>query len=465
VHGVGDQAPGDATRKLVHGLALASGTGEPAAGAVGEPVDMEVAGIPLRLYEVYWADLLRGEIAQDTFSGAEFQAFAWFPWLNHRSGIYPRGKYSMARVLGWGLVLPVLGLLMALPYYGLRLIVPVFDRDYRQRMRGEKPPRGLRAAWRNAQQLADSAAHQRTILEDTIDEYAGDVFNYVNSAGEARFPEGREKDVPDAVQSAYHAIADRFRSQLLRAARECGEVQVLAHSLGTVISFHGLFGLCQSGLPPAANAEQEPELEAARQKVTRLYTIGSPLEKIGFFWPKLLHTKVAPGNRTLQWENFVSWFDPVAGVLKHFDQWGPVRNQRLLGGGFVTGHVVYEQHPRFLDRFLAGLGAGPVQLQRGLGQRFRTWLLLLGETLLAPTLLGVITLAGGMLWLAVAMLFPWIAKLLFLPEFMPQIDPEIFDRIGLGFGAIMTLVLLINSRRDAGRIHSAAWSARATDDD
>lgn len=455
VHGVGAQAPGDSIHKLLNGLALVPGSKVPPAAGPG-PVAAEVAGIRVRLYEVHWADLLQGESTRDTFSAREFQAAAWFPWLNRRHKANPPGKYSLGTTLGWTLVLPVLSIALALPYYGARLLAQIFDKRAIGQRHGKADATSLRAFWRNARATADTAAHQRTVLEDTIDEYVGDVFNYVNSAGQARYPDGREKNVPQSVQSAYEVIAQRFRTQLLTAAAECDELHVLAHSLGTVVSYHGLFGLRRGD----ADTLEDPALQAARKKVSRLYTIGSPLEKISFFWPKLINPEVSPGSRTLHWENFVSWLDPVAGVLRHFNQWGEVHNHHLLGGGFITGHVVYEKHPKFLQRFVSGLGAGPVNLERTTWQRIRNWAMLLGETLLAPVSLLLITLAGAAIWLLAVFLLPWLVSLLFRPEFMPQVAPVIFDRIGIGFGIMMTLVFLINSRMYARQLHRAAWSRR-----
>jgi hypothetical protein len=453
VHGVGAQGRGESVQKLLKGLSLVEGAEVPVVNG-DDPVEARVAGMPLRLYEVHWADLLQGDATRGTFSAAEFQASAWFPWLNWRRKVNPPGKYSLATTVGWTLFLPLVSLALALPYYGARLFAQGFDRKAARRLEQQlRDDEGL-TFFQRARALANGTASQRTFLEDTIDEYVGDVFNYVNSAGQARFPDGRDIDVPRDVQDAYDAIAERFRTQLLKAADECDDLQVLAHSLGTVVSYHGLFGLRRGDTATADG----PELDAARKKVSRLYTIGSPLEKIGFFWPKLIDPEVAAGSRTLHWENFVSWFDPVAGVLEHFDQWGAVRNQRLLGGGFVTGHVVYEKHPKFLRRFVSGLGAENVTLKRTGWQTFRDWAILLGETLLAPVGLGILTFAGGAIWLAVAFVIPWLVSLLFRPDFMPQIDPVIFDRVGVGIAVMMLFVFLVNSRNDAARFHAAAWT-------
>ncbi len=242
VHGVGAQAPGDTVRKLLKGLSLVDGAEVPAADD-GGPVETRVAGMPLRLYEVHWADLLQGKATKGTFSAAEFQASAWFPWLNRRRKVNPPGKYSLATTLRWTLLLPVVSLALAFPYYGARLFAQGFDRKAARRLQQEVHDAGELTFFQRTRALANSTATQRTFLEDTIDEYVGDVFNYVNSAGQARFPDGRKIDVPQSVQDAYDTIAERFRRQLLKAAGECDDLQVLAHSLGTVVSYHGLFGL------------------------------------------------------------------------------------------------------------------------------------------------------------------------------------------------------------------------------
>lgn len=452
VHGVGAQAPGESARKLLNGLSLVPGARIPHAGS--DSREAEVAGMPIRLYEVHWADLLQGEITRDTFSAKEFQAFAWFPWLNRKNKVSLAGGDSFVTTFLWTLVLPLLSIALAFPYFGARLIVAIFQKDDWEAPGARGGAGGIRALWRDAKARADREATRRTRLEDTIDEYVGDVFNYVNSAGQANFPDGRERDVPPGIQNAYVDIAERFQAQLLKAATECEEIQVLAHSLGTVVSYHGLFGLQYGDAPGVDKAE----LDAARRKVSHLYTIGSPLEKIRFFWPKLINPEVAAGSRELHWENFVSWFDPVAGVLKHFDQWGTVRNQRLLGGGFVTGHVVYEKHPKFLQRLVRGLGGGAIEIARTPWQKFRNWAFLLGETLIAPLVFLLLALTGAAIWLAVVMMLPWLASLLFRPDFMPQLDPVVFDRAAFGFGVVMTAVFLVNSRVYASKIHRGAWA-------
>lgn len=454
VHGVGAQEPGETVQKLLKGLSLVKGAEVPAANGA-DPMHARVAGRPLRLYEVHWADVLMGEDTKGTFSGKEFQASAWFPWLNWRRKLNPPGKYSFGAIMRWTLLLPLVSIALAFPYFGARFIAQIVDRKSARRLREQVAADEQSTFLERSKELADRTAHQRTFVDDMIDEFVGDVFNYVNSAGQAHYPEGREIDVPPGVQNAFDTIAERFRTQLLRAASECDDVQVLAHSLGTVVSYHGLFGLRRGNV----SAPENPELDAARRKVSRLYTIGSPLEKIGFFWPKLIDPEVPAGSRTIIWENFNSFFDPVAGDLKHFDQWGKVDNEFLLGGGFITGHVVYEKHPKFLKRFVAGLGVEDVELKRTRWQTFRNWAILLGETLLAPAVLLFLTFAGGAIWLLVAAIWPWLIMKFFQLDFMPDIDGVVFDWMIVGIAIMIAVAFVVTSRGIANRIHNSAWAA------
>jgi len=448
VHGVGKQNPGETTEKLIKGISRVSNAviSRPA----GQVPEALINGVRLKFYEVYWADLLKGDITSGTFSFTEFQGISWFPWLNRRKHVNPPGRYAAFTTYLWTCLLPFLTIMLIAPFYGARMIAAIFDKDFRERTKSAGTEGSF---WQQAKRQANKAAHGRTVLEDAIDEFGADVFNYVNSAGQARFPDGRAVDVPEPVQQAYCAIIQRFRDRLAEAAQQCDEVQIVAHSLGTVVTYHGLFGL-QGDETPNDVFEQ---LEQARRRVSHLYTIGSPLEKIAFFWPKLIKPKVAPGSLHIVWDNFVSWFDPVAGVLKHFDQWGRVRNRRLLGGGFVSGHVVYERSRPFLEKFVEGIGGGTATLAETRWERIRDWLVLFLETFLAPALLLFITLLGGAIVLAVLLAVPWMISLLFRPDFMPQLNPVIFDRFAFGYAAFLILIIIFNSYPFARKVHSFAW--------
>ena len=108
------------------------------------------------------------------------------------------------------------------------------------------------------------------------------------------------------------------------------------------------------------------------------------------------------GDLTLRWDNFVSFFDPVSGALRSFADWGKIANHRVLGGGFFRGHVVYERSPVFLGTLTEGLCGRPIPFERGVKERLGDLLLLIGETLVAPTVLAVILAVGAGLYVLVA---------------------------------------------------------------
>src|SRR6185436_15851352 len=224
-----------------------------------------------------------------------------------------------------------------------------------------------------------------------LDEYAGDVLSYVNSAGKAFYRENGEPKVPSQVQDAFPRIVQRFYDQLLKAHSDgCDTIQVVSHSLGTVVTYHALSGF---GFDRGrADAES---IRAAKAMVSRVYTIGSPLEKIRFFWPRIAPVGTPAPDMNLRWDNFVSFFDPVSGTLRSFEDWGTVSNHRLLGGGFILGHVVYEHSPVFLSALTEGLCGRRISFERGLEARLWDLLVLLGETLFAPAALAVVLAVGA----------------------------------------------------------------------
>src|SRR5947207_10717005 len=127
--------------------------------------------------------------------------------------------------------------------------------------------------------------------------------------------------------------------QLFRMRNDgCYSIPIVARSLATVVMYHALRGL---KLDEATRADRLAMSEAMAS-IEHLYTIGSPLEKIRFFWPGLRPEANLAGERQITWDNFVSYFDPVAGMLRRFNEWGPVYNHRLLGGSFLIGLIVIE---------------------------------------------------------------------------------------------------------------------------
>jgi pimeloyl-ACP methyl ester carboxylesterase len=128
-----------------------------------------------------------------------------------------------------------------------------------------------------------------------LDNYVGDIFNYVDSAGEAN------PSVPDAARAIY----GEFRRTLSRAVEDgCSEIQILAHSLGSVITYHALTTYREE-----TERLVSLDLDGAKDglpRLTHVYTIGSP-EKFRFFWPKLIERNAVAIRATdLRGHNFKS---------------------------------------------------------------------------------------------------------------------------------------------------------------
>jgi hypothetical protein len=97
----------------------------------------------------------------------------------------------------------------------------------------------------------------------------------------------------------------------------------------------------------------------APARLSRFYTIGSSLEKIRFFWTRLVeHSRNGPaiavvdrlfavestpegnGESPMKWENFFSRLDLVSGRLQGFPGW-PTPLEWLGLGGWALGVRIY----------------------------------------------------------------------------------------------------------------------------
>jgi hypothetical protein len=434
VHGIGAQTPGETLDKLLRGLRLIDR--EVAPRHENGVVTAVVGGQRVRLYEVYWADLLLGDVTRGTFLMNELQSLSWFPFFNLRRGNYRDAAYSPLKLAWWCVALPIATFFALFAYYGAGLFAQI--------LAGTKDKRD---------KAVDEGGTTLTVVDRILDEYVGDVVNYVNSAGRAFYREKGEAPVPDVVQEVFPQIVQRFYEQLVRAhADGCETIQVVAHSLGTVVAYHALSRFDFDTQRPDADS-----IDAATRKVSRLYTIGSPLEKIRFFWPRIAPQHGHSPNMALRWDNFVSLFDPVSGMLRSFDNWGTVTNHRLLGGGFILGHVVYEHSPVFLGALIEGLCGRRLPFKRGLAGRLWDLLVLAGETLFAPIVLAVVLAAGALLYAMVAMLLPYLASLVvrwFVPAetWGPVVDAASFVLL-----AMMTLTFLIAPAIRASKAHRRYW--------
>ena len=445
VHGIGAQEAGESARKLLAGLARVDRNVESTAHAGV----VTVCGQPVRIYEVYWADLLTGAATRGAFHINELQSLSWFPWFNHRRGNYQRGHYSFLKLAWWWIALPIFNFFALFAYYGAGFLAQIVFRDKAE----EHTEHAGGTVWEEAKKAA-ARTSKPSAVDALLDEYVGDVFSYVNSAGSAFYRDTGETPIPAAAERAYEQIVQRFYDQLLKAQADgCATIHVVAHSLGTVVAYHALTGL---GFDAGGRTDADA-IRSAMLTVRRLYTIGSPLEKIRFFWPRLTPASAALGTPAFQWDNFVSWFDPVAGTLKRFDDWGKVTNHRLLGGGFVRGHVVYEHSPVFLGVLTRGLCGRDIPLVRTPKEVWSDRLVLAGETLFAPAVVAVVLLLGMSLFVLTALLLPFLLSLvlrLFLPE---PTWVHIQNVTAVAFIGMMVLAFLVGPMVRASRVHSLHW--------
>jgi len=405
VHGIGAQKPGEAVGKLIAGLSRV----ERDFGANGHDGVLTLGGQPVRLYEVYWADLLMGAASRDAFRIEEMQSVTWFPLLNLLRRNYPKGTWSFLK-LAW-CALPLFNFLLLFAYFGAGMIAEMIKGD-------RKPSRSIRRTAEDA---------RLKVIKEILGEYVGDVFSYVSSAGNG--------------EGVYDQIVQRFYAQLVKAqADRCAAIHVVAHSLGSVVTYHALSGLGFHG---------HDAVRAACANVRRVYTIGSPLEKIRVFWPRLTPDAPLLGGSKIEWDNFQSYFDPVAGRLRQVAEWGELRNHGLLGGGFFRGHLVYEHSPVFLAALTRGLAGRELPLERTPQERRRDFFVLLGETLLAPFVLIVVLLLGAAVFAGTAALIPYLLSLV--------LGPAILKTGFLIMLGLMAFVLSVAPAIRAWEAHSRHW--------
>jgi len=431
VHGIGAQQRGETLAKLWNGLRRVFPQ-MPAKPVEGEPVVLGARTV--RFYEVYWADLLTGERVFGTFDMDEFSSLAWFPFFNQRRRVYAEEPYPLWTVFRHTIVLPFVGFASLVTYFGARLLAQLWD-GLREQEAGSAGSKMRFIKTSNIRGMTRSREYTR--VDKLLDEFAADVFNYVNSAGDTF---RSERAVHEDLRHVYREIIDRFYDQLLRARNDgCQSIQVVAHSLGTVVMYHALRGLRLD----EATGRDRATLSEATATVEHLYTIGSPLEKIRFFWPRLRTEMNLAGQRTIPWDNFVSYFDPVAGMLRRYREWGEVSNHKLLGGGFVSGHVVYERSPVFLGKLTQGLLGEAKVPPRTSAQRWKDGMLLLGETLIAPAgLLGLLVAGAAIMTMAVLML-PFLVSLPFRLFLARETWEPIYDYVGLAIGLLMLFVFMV----------------------
>jgi hypothetical protein len=305
IHGIGTQKPGDTLRQAVKGLlsVCPDATLADLAGVSIQPADIDSRGLQrvhlrqgaltIRLFEVYWADLLPDQSVEKTFDKFDFEETTWFPLFNWRAGLLPRDEYP-----GWLMALRTLELWLLQVTMSVALEI-----------------------------LTAFKSVQSTVLDRT----AADVWHYAHSLG-GEFAAG------SWLTGVSEQILDRVHATWTEA-RSGGPVHLMGHSLGSVVAYHSI----TRRLPAHA--------------VGRLITVGSPLEKVRFLWAKLFPpagewtcdwtnylTPSDPVSGSLK--RFA--VDPRR-PIRNVRLWGL--------GGYGQAHIGYFRDPRVACDVAGGLGA------------------------------------------------------------------------------------------------------------
>jgi hypothetical protein len=338
-------------------------------------------GVAVTLYEVFWADLLTREKNRGVMTWSTLSTLVWHPLLCRRARLLSAAEYPTPLVVAW-LTLLLPASLLAYPIaQGARILVQPFDEDRQQRLRSRVKDMTF---LQRAQAVADAAAHDETLVEATLEGVVADVPNYMSSAA--------------CGEGVAFEVLARFHAAMRDARGQHDEIHVLAHSLGTVVAYHALTGMGQS----PGESPYGPR---------RLYTIGSPLEKIRFFWPWTIVGRRPSADSEFRWTNFYHRMDTVSGALRRFTAWAPVENIRLKGGGgLLRSHVVYERSPEFLGLLTQELFGEATVPRIPWWRRLLDRAITTGENLAAPVALVVAMLLGLGAIAIVLLAFPYLVS-------------------------------------------------------
>ncbi len=336
------------------------------------PDDAGKTELEISFYEVYWADeQLRYTIFQKLLYNAWMATTIWNP-LFSLDNLY-RDMKPLQIAWSWIWVLAV-----SVFYHLAELATALVPIAFRRYLR-----------------LPD--------VGKWIYEYAGDVKLYVGT--ERFFHNQTKRDV----------ILCRFDEVVSKAALENDEIVVVGHSLGSVIAFDGLTqhksepskmacGFLQyledeyePSPTPSRGGPLESRLVDLREKLKGLVTLGSPLDKMYFFWPtrrgesfrkpfrfvsdapqadELRRWRVVESERTASarqpaWFNVDDVLDPIGAKLDFYSQvesFPKPENVRVAWRWLPSSaHTSYTKEPRLMAWLAAFLLRGepfPKQVRR-----------------------------------------------------------------------------------------------------
>ena len=429
VHGIGEPSADALRQKFLNGLRRA--IPEVKIARVGDVTTAIYRERTVRLYDFSWTGLCSGDPDPDHWrlNWPAMAALPWLPSFNLRCGLYREGDYSRSYVLAWTVLLMPIALAFFTFYLALKFGDKLYDavtgdrlRAYREEVRKATRPDGSieKRPWFHV--MHQIWASYPLPSERFVNDYIHVVLNYVYSAEQ-------ELSKDDRFHDAAEKIWVSFRGTLKRACDDgCSELQVMAHSLGSVIAYQGLLG------------EYEPSLA----KVTTLYTIGSPLEKIRFFWPALIaltersrqRQQDGRNEKLLVWHNFYDPFDLIAGKLQRFDANAAVKNHRVRGAaGLLSAHIVYERSWQFLTIMTHGLFGATHAPRRGMVKRIGEASLAGLESIIALPLFVIAAAAGVTEILMAGLLLPFSVGAL--------LDDWGFTQSGGRVGSLVAFVLVL----------------------
>lgn len=230
VHGIGEQDPGDTRDSVVAGLKIAypnehftleNQVGVKRGRATGPRVSDLTPEV--RIYEVYWKDVLSGKSVAGSFKIELAQQLVWFPFLNWKYVANFAHDYPRSVALGWTAVLVPLGAFLTAAYHALHYILQFFqglfdkprESDFLAKLAARHRRSGLLHKFFAALRKDPDDALKRNVFDTWLDDYFGDIFNYVSAAGQAN------PWVPDAAQAIY----ETFRTTLEEAIQDqCTEI-------------------------------------------------------------------------------------------------------------------------------------------------------------------------------------------------------------------------------------------------
>jgi hypothetical protein len=341
VHGIGSQVAGETSGKLLRGVMRAYAI-EPRHEV--ESVRVVIESREVRIYEVWWADLLAGDAVRNTFNTWDLQALAWFPWMNWRTGL-ASGKPAAVAI--WTFACAPVAIFLQLAYFAACVLIP---------------------------------GRTRSLLDENV----ADVLNYAASADAARPDRAALADAALRIQERF----DRCLSRAIHAGAD--EVHVVAHSLGSVIAYRALV------VAPSSKVVTLLTIGSPLEKFLLLWPGTVTTANDGRL--------VSPTSR---WENFYDVLDPIANAITRVAPGVQIHNHKIFGrANFVNAHTSYESDPGFLRVLTERLTGTPIDIPPSSGERLwrLLWsiltsaivIVLLAAAVIGGALAGLIMVAVGM---------------------------------------------------------------------